>query len=286
MATDIKQVSSSKCFGGQQKVFEHQSKELSCRMKFSIFLPSTADMTGATKLPTVYFLSGLTCTEQNFITKSGFQRYAEELKLIVVGPDTSPRDCNVAGENDSWDLGTGAGFYVDATQAPWNKHYRMYSYVTKELRDVVEKNFPCVDGTRIGITGHSMGGHGALVCFLRNPQVYKAVSAFAPISNSTGSSWGQKCMSAYLGPDQTTWKEYDATELVMRQPQKSVNILVEQGANDEWMSYLVPNNFVKACQSIGQPITYNEREGYDHGYYFVSTFIYDHLKHFAEALRR
>lgn len=286
MTTDIKQVSDAKCFEGHQKVYEHQSKELNCRMKFSIFFPSTADMSGATKLPTVYFLSGLTCTEENFIIKSGFQRYAEEHKLIVVGPDTSPRDCNVAGETDSWDLGTGAGFYVDATQAPWNKHYRMYSYVTKELRDLVEKNFPCVDGTRIGITGHSMGGHGALVCFLRNPQVYKAVSAFAPISNPTKSSWGQKCMSAYLGPDESSWKEYDATELVKRQPQKSVNILVEQGSLDEWMSYLVPDNFVEACKSIGQPITYNYREGYNHGYFFVSTFINDHLKYFAEALRR
>lgn len=283
--TELKEVSCSKCFEGEQKIFEHMSKELSCKMKFAIFMPSATKIPG-TKLPVVYYLSGLTCTEQNMITKSGFQRYAEQYKLIVVGPDTSPRGCNVPGEEESWDLGTGAGFYVDATQAPWNKHYRMYSYVTKELREVVDKNFACVDSTRVGITGHSMGGHGALVCFLRNPQIYKAVSAFAPISNPINSSWGQKCMTTYLGPDQTAWKEYDATELVRRQPQKSVTILVEQGAKDEWMSFLVPKNFVEACKSIGQPLEYKEREGYDHGYYFVSTFIESHLKYFAGILHQ
>jgi len=282
---ELVEVSSSKCFNGTQKVYEHSSRELACRMKFAIFLPSASKEPNV-KLPVVYFLSGLTCTEQNMITKSGFQRYAEENKLVVVGPDTSPRGANVPGEDEHWYLGTGAGFYVDAIQEPWRKNYRMYSYVTDELRKLVERNFACVDGSRTGITGHSMGGHGALVCFLRNPQIYKAVSAFAPISNPIESQWGHTCMGAYLGPDKSLWKEYDATELVKRQPQRNVTILVDQGANDEWMSYLVPKNFVEACKSIGQPIEYNERQGYDHGYYFVSTFIAGHLKHFSEALRR
>lgn len=283
---DLKEVSNSKCFEGHQKVYEHTSKELKCKMKFSIFVPSAVDQDPNQKLPVIYYLSGLTCTEQNMITKSGIQRYAEQYKLVIVGPDTSPRGCNIPGEDDSYDFGSGAGFYVDATQAPWNQNYRMYSYVTKELRELVEKNFKFVDAARTGITGHSMGGHGALVCFFRNPQIYKAVSAFAPISNPINSSWGQKCMSAYLGPDKTAWSQYDATELVKNQPQKSVKILVDQGTKDEWMSYLVPNNFPEACRMIGQPIEYNERDGYDHGYYFVSTFIESHLRYFSETLRK
>lgn len=281
---ELKEVSNAKCFGGQQRVYEHPSKELGCQMKFAIFLPSVALNDPKLKLPVVYYLSGLTCTEENMITKSGFQRYAEENKLIVVGPDTSPRGCKVPGEDEAWDLGTGAGFYVDATQEPWSKHYRMYSYVTKELRELVDANFSNVDSTRVGITGHSMGGHGALVAFFRNPQIYKAVSAFAPISNPLKSSWGNKCLTAYLGADQATWKEYDATELVKRQPQKAAKVLVDQGGKDQWMSYLVPHNFVEACKEAGQPLEYNERDGYDHGYYFVSTFIGNHMKHFADSL--
>lgn len=280
----LTEVSNSLCFGGQQQVHQHESTELGCKMRFAIFLPSSAKQAGV-KLPVVYYLSGLTCTEQNMITKSGVQQWAEKYQLIIVGPDTSPRGCNVPGEDEFWDLGTGAGFYVDATKDPWKKNYRMYSYVTEELRQVVEKNFQCVDKDRVGITGHSMGGHGALVAFFRNPEVYKAVSAFAPISNPMKSSWGGKCLRAYLGEDQTAWAEYDATELVKRQPRKDVKIVIDQGTSDEWMSFLVPKNFVEACKEIGQPLEYNEREGYDHGYYFVSTFIEHHLKHFSESLR-
>lgn len=265
-------------------VYQHDSKELGCKMNFSIFLPSAASETNE-KFPVVYYLSGLTCTEQNMITKSGFQRYAEQYKLIVVGPDTSPRNCNVPGEDDSWDLGTGAGFYVDSTTEPWSKHYRMYSYVTKELRDVVEKNWNCIDTKRVGITGHSMGGHGALVAFFRNPDVYKAVSAFAPISNPIQSSWGIKCFNTYLGPDQEAWKDYDATELVKRQPRKDVKILIDQGSKDEWMKFLVPQNFVEACQQVGQPLEFKEQDGYDHGYFFVSTFIERHMEYFSSTLR-
>ena len=265
--------------------YKHASKELGCEMEFAIFLPSAASEPNA-KLPVVYFLSGLTCNAHNMITKSGFHRYAEANQLIVVGPDTSPRGMNIEGEEESWDFGTGAGFYVDATQQPWSKAYRMYSYVTKELRELVEKNFPQVDSNRVGITGHSMGGHGALVAFLRNPQIYKAVSAFAPISNPIKSSWGVKCLTGYLGSDQEAWKEYDATELVKRQPQKGVKILIDQGSSDEWMSYLVPKNFVEACKEAGQPLEFNEREGYNHGYYFISSFIESHMKHFSTELRK
>lgn len=254
-------------------------------MKFAIFLPSIVEKDPTVRLPVVYFLSGLTCNEQNMITKSGFQRYAEQYKLVVVCPDTSPRNCNVPGENDQWDLGTGAGFYVDATQDPWSKHYRMYSYVTKEIREVVDKNFPNVDSNKVGVTGHSMGGHGALITFLRNPQVYKAVTAFAPISNPLKSDWGVKCLSTYLGPDESKWLEYDATELVKLQPQRTVKIIVDQGSKDKYMTSLVPDNFIKACREAGQPVEYNLREGYDHGYFFVGTFIENHLKHFAETLK-
>lgn len=280
-STDFLMLTDSKCFGGRQKVYQHTSEELGCKMKFSIFLPSTVADDQATKLPVIYFLSGLTCTEQNMITKSGIQRYAEQHQLIIVGPDTSPRGCGVPGEDETWDLGSGAGFYVDATKEPWAKNYRMYSYITKELRELVEKKFSCVDASKIGITGHSMGGHGALVCFFKNPQIYKAVSAFAPISNPTKSDWGKKCFSSYLGEDESKWAEYDATELVKCNPQKDVTILIDQGTEDEWMNYLVPNNFVETCKSIGQPLKYNERKGYDHGYYFISTFIEEHLKHFS-----
>lgn len=280
-SSDVKEISSSKCFGGHQKTFEHTSKQLGCKMKFSIFFPSTSN---DQKLPVLYFLSGLTCTEQNMFTKTSIQQYAEEYKIIVIAPDTSPRGCNVPGEEDDWDIGTGAGFYVDATQAPWNKNYRMYSYVTRELREVIDRQFPCVDGNRVAISGHSMGGHGALVCFFRNPQIYRAVSAFAPISNPTQSAWGRKCFAAYLGTEERVWKEYDATELVKLQPQRGVNILIDQGKNDEWMSYLSPMNFINACQAVGQKYTFKEREGYDHGYFYVRTFIGEHMKFFAEAL--
>lgn len=285
MAQDVKQVSCSKCFEGHQMVYEHSSRELGCRMKFTIFLPS-ATLKPNVKLPVVYFLSGLGSTEENFIIKSGFQRYAEQYELIVVGPDTSPRGCNVPGEDDEWDLGTGAGFYVDATQEPWSKNYRMYSYVTQELREVVEKNFPMADCSRVGISGHSMGGHGALVAFLRNPDIYKAATAFAPLCNPTKANWGIKCLTAYLGSDEAAWKEYDATELVRRQPRKECKIIIDQGTLDKyWPIDLMPEYFKKAADEVGQPVEYNLRDGYDHGFYFVSTFVERHLKHLSENLK-
>lgn len=283
----IKQLTCEKCFGGFQYVFEHDSRELSCKMKFSVFVPSIAKIDSCDqKLPVIYWLSGLTCTEQNFIIKSGFQRYAEQYGAVVIGPDTSPRGVSTLGDEDSWDLGTGAGFYVDASEEPWKKHYRMYSYVTKELPEVVEKNFPVVDKNRCAISGHSMGGHGALVCFLRNPEIYKAVSAFAPISNPCQSEWGRKAFRAYLGGSTDQWANFDATEYVQKSPRKDTTILIEQGSKDEWMSYLVPDNFVEACKSVSQPLIYNYREGYAHGYHFVSTFIGDHIKFLVEQVNK
>lgn len=284
MATDdyttIKEVSKAKCFEGQQNVYQHQSAVLGCSMKFAVYLPSAVE---SKKLPVLYYLSGLTCTEQNVITKSGFQRYAQEYNLIVVAPDTSPRDVDVAGQDASWDIGTGAGFYVDATQPGWNKHYKMYSYVTKELLEVVAKNFP-VDPSRVGITGHSMGGHGALISFFKNPTVYKSVSAFAPISNPIESAWGKKALSTYIGENVDDWKQYDATELVQKQARKDATILIDQGGKDEWTGHLVPDNFPAMCKKVGQPVEYNLRGGYDHGYFFVSTFIQNHFAHHAKVL--
>lgn len=285
---ELTEVMSSKCFGGLQKVFEHDSEELKCKMKFSVFMPSTASNPG-TKLPVVYFLSGLTSSWENMITKTGIQRYAEQYKLVIVGPDTSPRGCNIPGEDDSWEIGTGASFYVDATLPPWNEHYRMFSYVTKEIREVVERNFSFVDGNRSGITGHSMGGHGALICFLKNPQLYKAVSVFAPLCNPSAINFDSpviKCFTAYIGENRAAWREYDATELVRCQPQKSVTILMDQGDQDHWYADLMPDNFVTACKEAGQPIEYNYRLGYDHGSFFVSTFVGNHMEHFSKILNQ
>lgn len=286
--SQIKEISSSKCFGGFQKVFEHQSEELKCKMKFTIFMPSTANESGI-KLPIVYFTSGLSSSEEMLITKSGFQRYAEQYKLVVAGPDVSPRETGIPGEDDDRYVGTGASFYVDATREPWNKHYRMYSYVTEELRRIVDENFKFVDGNRVGITGHSMGGHGALMFFLRKPQIYKAVSAFAPLCTVVGrtaDSPVEKALTEYLGADKTSWLQYDACELVLSGPRKDVTILIDQGDQDHWYDELQPEKFVKACEQAGQPIQYNERSGYDHSWYFVSTFIGNHMEHFHKALYR
>uniref|UniRef100_A0A8C2SCE0 S-formylglutathione hydrolase n=1 Tax=Capra hircus TaxID=9925 RepID=A0A8C2SCE0_CAPHI len=225
----LKQVSSSKCFGGLQKVFEHDSVELKCKMKFAVYLPPKAE-TG--KCPVLYWLSGLTCTEQNFISKSGYHQAASEHGLVVIAPDTSPRGCNIKGEEDSWDFGTGAGFYVDATEDLWKTNYRMYSYVTKELPQLVNDNFP-VDPQRMSVFGHSMGGHGALICALKNPGKYKA---------------------------------YDATCLFLSDGQ------------------LLPDNFIAACTEKKIPVVFRLQEGYDHSYYFIATFIADHIRHHAKYL--
>lgn len=280
----LKEVSSVKCFGGFQKVFEHESSELKCRMKFAVYLPPQID---SEKVPVLYWLSGLTCTEQNFITKAGAQRLASTLGLALVAPDTSPRGCNVEGEDDSWDFGTGAGFYVDATEEKWKTNYRMYSYVTSELPEVVLSNFNVVPD-RQSVFGHSMGGHGALICTLKNPGMYRSVSAFAPICNPINCAWGKKAFTGYLGPDQDAWKEWDATELVKKYNGPPFSyVLIDQGKADSFLDdgQLLPNNFVSSAQESGVPTVLRMHEDYDHSYYFIASFMEDHMRHHAAALK-
>ncbi|XP_035206910.1 S-formylglutathione hydrolase-like [Stegodyphus dumicola] len=274
-------VSSSKCFGGFQKVFRHTSQELNCEMNFSIYIPPQA---ANKRCPVLYWLSGLTCTEQNFIIKSGFQRHAAKHGIIVVGPDTSPRGCGIEGEEDSWDFGTGAGFYVDATEEKWKVHYRMYSYVTKELPDLIDKEFPT--NGKISIFGHSMGGHGALICALKNPTKYTSVSAFAPVSNPTECPWGQKIFTGYLGANQDTWSKYDATVLAKDYNGPEITILIDQGTEDCYLKeQLLPEHFVNACKGTKITAKLRMQEGYDHSFYFISTFLEDHFDYHAKYLQ-
>ena len=250
-------------------------------MRFGVFLPPQAD---AGRVPVLYWLSGLTCTEENFIVKAGAQRVAAELGLAIVVPDTSPRGLGIAGESDSYDFGLGAGFYVDATEAPWSNGYRMYSYVAKELPGVVAESFP-VESARCGIFGHSMGGHGALTIALKNPSRYKSVSAFAPIASPMRCPWGQKALTGYLGADPTRWREYDATALIEDRGWSGPPILVDQGTNDQFIeSQLKPELLREACERRGIALDLRLREGYDHSYFFIATFIEDHLRFHAAHL--
>lgn len=275
----IKEVSSNKIFGGYQKVFSHESDECKCTMKFGVFIPPQAENK---KVPVLYWLSGLTCTEQNFVIKAGAQRVAADKGVMIVTPDTSPRDVNIEGEEDSWDFGSGAGFYVDATEEKWKTNYRMYSYVTKELPEVIGSNFNVVPN-RMSISGHSMGGHGALICALKNPGLYQSVSAFAPISNPIKAPWGIKAFRGYLGENHLTWQAYDATELVKKYNGPPLNLLVDQGKADNFYTdgQLLPENLVTACTAHNVPIVFRLHEGYDHSYFFISTFIEDHVNHHA-----
>ena len=267
------------CFGGSQQVWSHASSSLGCEMRFGVFLPRAA-LEGRA-CPTLYWLSGLTSTEQNFITKAGAQQHADRLGLIVVAPDTSPRGDEVA-DDPSYDLGKGAGFYVDATEAPWASHYRMQSYVASELPALVEASFPA-DGRR-GISGHSMGGHGALVTALRNPGRYHSVSAFAPIVAPTRVPWGQKAFRAYLGDDVDRWTSWDACELVAGAAER-LPLLVDQGGADEFLeTQLRPHLLQQACAAAGHPLELRMQAGYDHSYYFIATFIGDHIEHHARHL--
>ena len=279
----VEQVSSSKSFGGYQKVYKHESTELKCSMKFGVFIPPQAE---SQKVPVIYWLSGLTCTEQNFVTKAGAQRTAAEIGVMIIAPDTSPRGCNIEGEEDSWDFGTGAGFYVDATEDKWKNNYRMYSYVTKELPAIIKANFPAEEGKQ-SIFGHSMGGHGALISFLKNPGMYQSVSAFAPICNPVNCPWGKKAFGGYLGSDEAKWKEYDACELVKGYQGPIPDILIDQGKSDSFYpaGQLLPENFVNACQHNRIPVTVRMQEGYDHSYYFISTFMEDHIRHHGKYLK-
>ena len=267
------------CFGGWQDVYRHESKVLGCAMSVAVYLPPQAE---SARLPVLYWLSGLTCTEQNFITKAGAQRYAAEHGVILVAPDTSPRG-DAVPDAEGYDLGQGAGFYVNATALPWARHYRMYDYVTEELPALIEANLPA-SGVR-AISGHSMGGHGALVIALRNPGRYRSVSAFSPIVAPTQVPWGEKALDAYLGPDREAWKHYDATELVKSAPEK-LPILIDQGQADEFLDgQLQPWRLKEAADAAGHPVLLRMRPGYDHSYYFIASFIGEHIAHHAAALR-
>jgi S-formylglutathione hydrolase len=280
----LETISEQRCFGGRQLFLKHQSKEIGLPMRFSVFLPPQVAPGAKAKVPVLTYLAGLTCTEDTFMIKAGAQRLAAELGIMLVAPDTSPRGTDLPGQSDSWDFGVGAGFYVDATVEPWAKHWRMDSYVNRELPDLVANAFPA-DLDRAGIFGHSMGGHGALVSAFRNPMRYKSVSAFAPIAAPGQCPWGIKAFTGYLSADKTKWAEYDATELVARGAISS-EILIDQGMADQFLSQqLHPDVFEAAARKAGQKLTLRRRPGYDHSYYFIQTFIADHLQHHARLLR-
>jgi S-formylglutathione hydrolase len=276
----MKQIESIKEFGGWLNRYQHNSTSCNCEMTFSVYLPPKAE---TEKVAAVYWLSGLTCTDDNVRTKAGAQRYASELGIALIMPDTSPRGDDVADEPERYDLGKGAGFYVNATQQPWDTHYQMYDYVTKELPGLVEKELPILPGVK-SITGHSMGGHGALVCALKEEGAYRSVSAFAPICHPTVCGWGEGCFGAYLGEDREQWKKYDATELVNSGAAK-IAILIDQGTDDEFLAeQLNPHDFKQACDENGFDLTLRMQDGYDHSYHFISTFIGEHLQYHAKAL--
>ncbi|QDD65108.1 S-formylglutathione hydrolase [Herbaspirillum seropedicae] len=265
------------CFGGVQGYYRHASPAIGLDMRFSVFVPPQASK--GSPLPVLFYLAGLTCTEETFMIKAGAQRVAAELGVILVASDTSPRGAGIAGESDSWDFGVGAGFYLDATQAPWSQHYRMESYVVDDLRRAVLDNFPA-DAQRMGVFGHSMGGHGALTLALRHRDVYRSVSAFAPIAAPINCAWGQKAFSHYLGTDRQAWKQHDASELMRAlQTPFPQGILIDQGLADKFLAeQLLPERFEAACKEASQPLSLRRHAGYDHGYYFIESFMEDHLR--------
>jgi S-formylglutathione hydrolase len=280
MADALETLSEQRCFGGAQGFYRHDSAATGGPMRFSVFLPEAARRA---PVPALYFLAGLECTEQTFAMKAGAQRAAASLGLALVTCDTSPRSARYPGDDASWDFGLGAGFYLDATQAPWSASYRMESYVTRELPGLVERHFPVLAGRR-GICGHSMGGHGALVLALRHPELYASVSAFAPIVAPSQVPWGQKAFAGYLGDDRAAWAAHDACVLVRARP-LSVELLVDVGSADKFLdSQLKPELFEAACAEAGQALRLRRQIGYDHSYYFIASFIEEHLAHHARAL--
>lgn len=269
------------CFGGIQGFYQHDSQVISLPMRFSVYQPPQSRHES---VPTLFFLAGLTCTEETFMIKAGAQRLAAEYGMMLVSMDTSPRDTGIPGETDTWDFGAGAGFYLDATQEPWSSHYQMESYITQELRELILDKFPA-DPNRLGIFGHSMGGHGALTLALKNPGMYQSVSAFAPITAPIHCPWGQKAFSYYLGENQAAWRNYDATALI-EDGARVPALLIDQGLNDQFLSeQLHPDLFESACLKAGQKLTLRRHDDYDHGYYFISTFIADHLQHHRDQLK-
>ncbi|MGD8429074.1 MAG: S-formylglutathione hydrolase [Ectothiorhodospiraceae bacterium] len=275
----LETVSRTRCFDGEIVRYRHRAESLDCDMIFGAYLPPQAR---ERRVPVLWWLSGLTCTDENFMQKAGAQRLAAKLGMAIVCPDTSPRGTDLPGEHDSYDFGSGAGFYVNATQSPWSRHYRMYDYVTEELPALVRACLPVTEVQ--SISGHSMGGHGALVCALRNPGHYRSVSAFAPVSNPSAVPWGRKAFSAYLGDDESAWADYDAT-LLLHAGARTTPVLVDQGTEDGFLEpQLHPEALRDACERNDQPLDLRLQEGYDHSYYFIATFIDDHLRHHARAL--
>jgi len=278
----IETISEQRCFGGVQGFYKHESSETSGTMKFGVYRPPQAEKG---KVPVLYYLAGLTCTEETFVIKAGAQRIAAELGLMLVTPDTSPRDTGIEGATGDWEFGEAAGFYLDATTPAFAKRFRMYSYVTKELPSVIGAHFASADLNREGIFGHSMGGHGALTIALKNAQRYKSVSAFAPIVAPSEVPWGQKALPRYLGENKESWKPYDSCELIRSGKRFPGTILIDQGDADKFLEVqLQPQRFDVACRDAGQALTLRMQPGYDHSYYFISTFMEDHLRHHAAAL--
>lgn len=269
------------CFGGMQGFYSHDSSIIGLPMRFSVYQPPQA---ADGPVPVVFFLAGLASTEETFMIKAGAQRVAADLGLMLVTCDTSPRDIELPGDREHWDFGIAAGFYLDATEQPWAKHYRMASYVSDELRTLILTHFPA-RADRVGIMGHSMGGHGALTIGLKYPELFQSVSAFAPIAAPSHCPWGEKAFSRYLGDNLASWRAYDATSLV-EDGKRSSALLVDQGLNDQFLpNQLHPDRFEAACLAAGQPLTLRRHSGYDHGYYFISSFVADHLHHHAQLLR-
>lgn len=279
----LQPLSEHSCFGGVQRFYQHDAREIGLPMRFAVYLPPQAHHG---PVPALMYLAGLTCTEETFTIKAGAQRVAAELGLALIAPDTSPRGAQLPGEADAWDFGVGAGFYLDATQAPWSRHWRMESYLLQELLPLLGEQLP-IDTQRLGITGHSMGGHGALTLALRHPGRFKSLSAFAPICAPSQCPWGHKALAGYLGEDRAAWQLHDATALMTQRaaPAYPQGILIDQGLSDKFLAeQLHPHLFEQACAQAGQPLTLRRHAGYDHGYFFISTFMEDHLRHHAATL--
>lgn len=279
--TNMELKSKNKLHGGELAFYQHQSKVNNCPMSYAIYLPPQAQ---TQNVPALYFLSGLTCTEENFMIKSGAQRFAAEHGIALVTMDTSPRNLGIEGENDCYDFGSGAGFYLNATAEPWAKNYHMYDYVVSELPQIIEQHFPVQAGNR-SIFGHSMGGHGALTIALRNPDKYQSVSAFSPIVAPTQNNWGIKAFSGYLGEDRSKWAQYDTVELVKTTDNK-IPLFIDQGTSDEFLqAYLKPELLTAACEANNHPLNLRMQAGYDHSYYFISSFIEEHMAYHATYLK-
>lgn len=275
-------IQKNKCFDGEQRTYQMDSAYLRGGAKFAVFLPPQALQGQA--CPALFYLAGLTCTEETFVIKAHAQRLAAQLGLILISPDTSPRGDNVE-EGDSWDIGTGAGFYLNATQAPWVEHFQMESYLMDELYPLLLKELP-IQADAVGVTGHSMGGHGALTLAWKYPEKFKSVSAFAPICAPSICPWGEKAFGSYLGANQAEWSEHDATQLVLKKGALFTEVLIDQGLADQFYSQLNPAKYVEACKQVGQKLTLREHDGYDHGYFFIQSFIDEHLQFHALQLQK